>query len=76
MPLFMNGKKSSSLKRVSKSIKGHFIKDLRLFVEHCSHVDTYGVTDESFAVNLAEFRVGGWHRYQALAVGQKVQSYK
>ena len=28
----------------------------------------YGVTDESFAVNLARFRNGGWHRYQALVV--------
>lgn len=30
----------------------------------------YGVTDESFAVNLVKFREGGWHRYQALAVNQ------
>ncbi|HPS90911.1 MAG TPA: AzlC family ABC transporter permease [Methanothrix sp.] len=30
----------------------------------------YGVTDESFAINLARFREGGWHRYQALAVNQ------
>jgi len=28
----------------------------------------YGVTDESFAVNLARFREGSWHRYQALMV--------
>jgi 4-azaleucine resistance transporter AzlC len=29
---------------------------------------SYGVTDESFAVNLTRFREGGWHRYQALVV--------
>ena len=28
----------------------------------------YGVTDESFAVNIARFKEGGWHPYQALAV--------
>jgi 4-azaleucine resistance transporter AzlC len=28
----------------------------------------YGVTDESFGVNLTRFRDGKWHRYQALAV--------
>ncbi|HOT07775.1 MAG TPA: AzlC family ABC transporter permease [Methanotrichaceae archaeon] len=28
----------------------------------------YGVTDESFAVNIVRFRDGGWHPYQALAV--------
>jgi 4-azaleucine resistance transporter AzlC len=33
-------------------------------------VFAYGVTDESFAVNLVKFREGGWHRYQALAVNQ------
>ncbi len=30
----------------------------------------YGVTDESFAVNIARFRGGNWHLYQALAVNQ------
>lgn len=33
-------------------------------------VFAYGVTDESFAVNMAKFRDGGWNRYQALAVNQ------
>jgi predicted branched-subunit amino acid permease len=33
-------------------------------------VFAYGVTDESYAVNLIKFRAGGWHRYQALAVNQ------
>lgn len=33
-------------------------------------VFAYGVTDESFAVNLVKFREEGWHRYQALAVNQ------
>jgi 4-azaleucine resistance transporter AzlC len=28
----------------------------------------YGVTDESFAVNMVKFREGGWHPYQALSV--------
>ncbi len=28
----------------------------------------YGVTDESFAVNMVKFREGGWHPYQALTV--------
>ncbi len=28
----------------------------------------YGVTDESFAVNMVKFREGGWHSYQALTV--------
>jgi 4-azaleucine resistance transporter AzlC len=31
---------------------------------------SYGVTDESFAVNLTRFRGGHWHRYQALIVNQ------
>lgn len=30
----------------------------------------YGVTDESFAVNIVRFREGGWHRSQALALNQ------
>ena len=29
---------------------------------------SYGVTDESFAVNLARFREGGWDRWRALLV--------
>lgn len=29
---------------------------------------SYGVTDESFAVNLTRFRQGGWNRWQALIV--------
>jgi 4-azaleucine resistance transporter AzlC len=33
-------------------------------------VFAYGVTDESFAVNLAKYREGPWHRYQALVVNQ------
>ena len=28
----------------------------------------YGVTDESFAVNIARFKEGNWHPYQALVV--------
>lgn len=30
----------------------------------------YGVTDESFAVNIVRFREGNWHLYQALTVNQ------
>ena len=29
---------------------------------------SYGITDESFAVNLTRFREGGWDRYRALVV--------
>ena len=28
----------------------------------------YGITDESFAVNIAKFRAGGWNRWQALTL--------
>jgi 4-azaleucine resistance transporter AzlC len=30
----------------------------------------YGVTDESFAVNMARFNQGGWNRYSALVLNQ------
>lgn len=30
----------------------------------------YGVTDESFAVNMARFNLGGWHRHSALVLNQ------
>ncbi len=30
----------------------------------------YGITDESFAVNLTRFREGGWDRWRALTVNQ------
>jgi len=33
-------------------------------------VFAYGVTDESFAVNVVKFREGAWHRHQALVVNQ------
>lgn len=29
---------------------------------------SYAITDESFAVNMARFRAGDWHRFQALIV--------
>ncbi len=35
---------------------------------------SYGVTDESFAVNMARFRAGNWHRHQALIVNQLANS--
>lgn len=34
----------------------------------------YGVTDESFAVNLTRFRAGGWDRWRALTVNQLANS--
>lgn len=34
----------------------------------------YGITDESFAVNMARFRDGNWHRLQALIVNQLANS--
>lgn len=34
----------------------------------------YGITDESFAVNLTRFRAGGWDRWQALIVNQLANS--
>jgi 4-azaleucine resistance transporter AzlC len=50
---------SSSL---SVHLKGSGWRFLALF--------SYGITDESFAVNLAKFRGGHWHRSQALVVNQ------
>ncbi|MBD1399257.1 AzlC family ABC transporter permease [Pelovirga terrestris] len=34
----------------------------------------YGITDESFAVNMARFRAGGWTRFQALIVNHLANS--
>lgn len=34
----------------------------------------YGITDESFAVNMARFKTGGWNRYQALIVNHLANS--
>lgn len=34
----------------------------------------YGVTDESFAVNMARFRAGGWDRWRALVVHHSANS--
>ena len=34
----------------------------------------YGITDESFAVNMARFRSGNWHHLQALMVNQLANS--
>lgn len=34
----------------------------------------YGITDESFAVNMARFRSGDWNRYQALIVNHLANS--
>ena len=34
----------------------------------------YGITDESFAVNMARFRSGNWHRLQALTVNHLANS--
>jgi len=35
---------------------------------------SYGITDESFAVNLTRFREGGWDRYRALVVNHLANS--
>ena len=35
---------------------------------------SYGITDESFAVNMTHFRAGNWHRYQALIVNHLANS--
>ena len=35
---------------------------------------SYGITDESFAVNLTRFREGNWDRYRALAVNHLANS--
>ena len=35
---------------------------------------SYGVTDESFAVNLTRFREGGWDRWRALVVNHLANS--
>jgi len=35
---------------------------------------SYGITDESFAVNLTRFREGNWDRYRALVVNQMANS--
>jgi predicted branched-subunit amino acid permease len=35
---------------------------------------SYGITDESFAVNLTRFREGGWGRWQALVVNHLANS--
>lgn len=37
-------------------------------------VYSYGVTDESFAVNMTRFRAGNWDRWQALVVNQLANS--
>jgi 4-azaleucine resistance transporter AzlC len=51
---------------MSSALAIHLHGESRKFLS----VFAYGVTDESFAVNLVKFRAGGWHRYQALAVNQ------
>jgi 4-azaleucine resistance transporter AzlC len=47
---------------------------LAVYLHHASwrflSLFAYGVTDESFAVNMVKFREGGWHPYQALTVNQ------
>lgn len=51
---------------MSSSLAVHLHGEGKIFLSAFA----YGVTDESFAVNLVKFREGGWHRYQALAVNQ------
>ena len=49
---------------MSSALSVHFPGVSRRFLALYS----YGLTDESFAVNMTRFNQGGWHRYSALTV--------
>lgn len=49
---------------MSSSLAVHLHRASRRFLS----LFAYGVTDESFAVNMSKFREGGWQPYHALAV--------
>jgi 4-azaleucine resistance transporter AzlC len=51
---------------MSSALAVHFPRASRRFLA----LFAYGVTDESFAVNIARFRSEGWDRWQALTVNQ------
>lgn len=51
---------------MSSALSVHFPGVSRRFLA----LFAYGVTDESFAVNLARFREGNWNRFRALALNQ------
>jgi len=51
---------------MSSALSVHFPGVSRRFLA----LFAYGVTDESFAVNIARFNLGGWHRYSALTLNQ------
>lgn len=49
---------------MSSSLSLHFPNASRRFLS----LFAYGVTDESFAVNMSRFSLGGWDRYSALTL--------
>ena len=51
---------------MSSALSVHFPGVSRRFLA----LFAYGVTDESFAVNMARFNQGGWNRHSALVVNQ------
>jgi predicted branched-subunit amino acid permease len=51
---------------MSSALAVHFPGVRRLFLAFFA----YGITDESFALNSARFREGGWDRWRALTVNQ------
>jgi predicted branched-subunit amino acid permease len=51
---------------MSSALAAHFPGVSRRFLA----LFAYGVTDESFAVNMARFNQGGWNRHSALVVNQ------
>lgn len=51
---------------MSSALAAHFPGVSRRFLA----LFAYGVTDESFAVNMTRFNLGGWHRYSALVLNQ------
>jgi len=51
---------------MSSALAVHFPRTSKRFLT----LFAYGVTDESFAVNMARFRQGGWDRWRALTVNQ------
>jgi len=51
---------------MSSAMAVHFPRASRRFLA----LFAYGITDESFAVNMARFRAEGWDRWRALTVNQ------
>jgi len=55
---------------MSSALSVHFPAVSRRFLA----LFAYGVTDESFAVNMARFNQGNWNRYSALVVNQSTNA--